>query len=136
MFVSRARGGAWRRATGALGGSGREVNPPGDALSDAAASQIRSGLGTEFPQNFQFKADVSIKPAVAPVDGTVCQQLLTELLGKAKIRFESGSAEIYPDSAGLPDHLVETALRCPTPNSAVVRHPSIRGDNAPTPSPS
>ena len=128
--VMPALGALSRLSTGTLVVSDREVKLSGDALYDAAASQIRAGLGKEFPQNFQFKADVSIKPAVAPVDGTVCQQLLTELLGKAKIRFESGSAAIDPDSAGLLDHLVETASRCPTSNIEVVGHTDIDGDNA------
>jgi OOP family OmpA-OmpF porin len=128
--VMPALGALSRLSTGTLVVSDREVKLSGDALYDAAASQIRAGLGKEFPQNFQFKADVSTKPAVAPVDGTVCQQLFTELLGKAKIRFESGSAAIDPDSAGLLDHLVETASRCPTSNIEVVGHTDTDGDNA------
>ena len=100
-------------------------------LSDrSAAAQIRAGLGKDFPTGFQFKPDVSTKPAVAPVDATVCQQLFSELLGKAKIRFESGRATIDPDSAGLLDHLVETASRCPTANIEVAGHTDADGDDA------
>ena len=54
-------------------------------------AQIRAGLGKDFPQGFQFKAEISVKPAAAPVDATVCQQLFSELLAKGKIRFESGA---------------------------------------------
>ena len=75
----------------------------GDALYDAAAVQIRGGLGKDFPQGWQFNADVSVKPAAAPVDPTVCQQLLADILAKGKIRFESGRDTINPDSAGLLD---------------------------------
>jgi len=119
-----------RLSTGTLVVSDREVKLSGDALYDAAAGQIRAGLGKEFPQNFQFKADVSIKPAAAPVDASVCQQLFSELLGKAKIRFDSGRATIDPDSAGLLDHLVETASRCPTVNIEVAGHTDGDGDDA------
>jgi OmpA-OmpF porin, OOP family len=128
--VTSALGALSRLSTGTLVVSDREVKLSGDALYDAAAAQIRAGLGKDFPQAFQFKADVSIKPAVAPVDATVCQQLFSELLGKAKISFESGRATIDPDSAGLLDHLIETALRCPTSNIEVAGHTDADGDDA------
>jgi len=128
--VMPAMGALSRLSTGTLVVSDREVKLSGDALYDAAAGQIRAGLGKEFPQNFQFKADVSIKPAAAPVDASVCQQLFSELLGKAKIRFDSGRATIDPDSAGLLDHLVETASRCPTVNIEVAGHTDGDGDDA------
>lgn len=74
-----------------------------------------------------------MKPAAGPVDGTVCQQLFSELLTKGKIRFAAKRADIDPDSAGILDHLIETALRCPTTNIEVAGHtdstarmPSIR----------
>jgi OOP family OmpA-OmpF porin len=128
--VMPAVGALSRLSTGTLVVSDRELKLSGDALYDAAAGQIRAGLGKDFPQNFQFKADVSTKPAAAPVDATVCQQLFSELLGKAKIRFESGRAAIDPDSAGLLDHLIETASRCPTANIEVGGHTDSDGDDA------
>jgi OmpA-OmpF porin, OOP family len=128
--VMPAVGALSRLSTGTLVVADREVKLSGDALYDDAAGQIRAGLGKDFPQNFQFKADVSTKPAAAPVDATVCQQLFSELLGKAKIRFESGRAAIDPDSAGLLDHLIETASRCPTVNIEVAGHTDTDGDDA------
>ena len=70
-----------------------------------------------------------MKPAAAPVDGTVCQQLFSELLAKGKIRFEPKRADIDPDSAGLLDHLIETALRCPTANIEVAGHTDADGED-------
>jgi OOP family OmpA-OmpF porin len=64
------------------------------------------------------------------VDATVCQQLFADLLGKARIRFESGSAEIVADSAGLIDRLIETALRCPNANIEIAGHTDSDGDEA------
>src|SRR5437660_433253 len=95
-----------------------------------AAAQIRAGLGKDFPQGWQFKADISVKPAAAPVDATVCQQLFSDLLAKGKIRFESGRGTIDPDSAGLLDRLVETALRCPTANIEIAGHTDADGEDA------
>jgi OOP family OmpA-OmpF porin len=125
--VVPALGALSRLSTGTLVISDREVKLSGDALYEAAAAQIRAGLGKDFPQGWQFKPEISVKPAAAPVDTTVCQQLFTELLGKARIRFESGKAEIVADSAGLLDRLIETALRCPTANIEIAGHTDSDG---------
>ena len=93
-------------------------------------AQIRAGLGKDFPQGWQFKPEISVKPAAAPVDATVCQQLFADLLGKARIRFESGKADIVADSAGLLDRLIETALRCPNANIEIAGHTDADGDEA------
>ena len=117
-----------RLSTGTLVVSDREVKLSGDALYEAAAGQIRAGFGKEFPQGWQFKPEISVKPAAAPVDSTVCQQLFADLLGKARIRFESGKADIVADSAGLLDRLIETALRCPNANIEVAGHTDTDGE--------
>ena len=126
--VVPALGALSRLSTGTLVVSDREVKLSGDALYEAAAGQIRAGLGKEFPQGWQFKPEISVKPAAAPVDSTVCQQLFADLLGKARIRFESGKADIVADSAGLLDRLIETALRCPNANIEVAGHTDTDGE--------
>jgi OOP family OmpA-OmpF porin len=122
--VVPALGALSRLSTGTLVVTDREVKLSGDALYEAASGQIRAGLGKDFPQNWQFKPDA------APVDATVCQQLFSELLGKAQIRFESGKADIVADSAGLLDRLIETALRCPNANIEVAGHTDTDGEEA------
>jgi OOP family OmpA-OmpF porin len=128
--VVPALGALSRLSTGTLVVSDREVKLSGDALYDAAAAQIRAGLGKDFPQGFQYKADISVKPAAAPVDGTVCQQLFSELLSKGSIRFEPARATIDPDSTGLLDRLIETALRCPATTVEIAGHTDADGDEA------
>ena len=110
--------------------SDREVKLSGDALYDAAVAQIRAGLAKDFPVGWQVNADISVKPAAAPVDSTVCQQLFSDLLAKGKIRFESARATIDPDSAGLLDRLIETALRCPTANIEIAGHTDSDGEDS------
>jgi OOP family OmpA-OmpF porin len=127
--VAPALGALSRLSTGTLVVSDREVKLSGDAFYDAAAVAIRAGFGKDFPQGWQFKADISVKPAAAPVDDTVCQQLFTELLAKGTIRFESGRAAIDPDSAGLLDRLIEIALRCPTANIEIAGHTDSDGED-------
>jgi OOP family OmpA-OmpF porin len=128
--VVPALGALSRLSTGTLVVSDREVKLQGDALYDAAANQIRSGLGKDFPQGWHFKPEISVKPAAAPVDATVCQQLFAELLGKARIRFESRKADIVADSTGLLDRLIETALRCPNAEIEIAGHTDTDGDQA------
>jgi OmpA-OmpF porin, OOP family len=119
-----------RLSTGTLVVSDRQVKLSGDALYDAAAAQIRAGPDKDFPQGFQYGADISVKPAAAPVDGTVCQQLFSELLSKGSVRFEPARASIDPDSTGLLDRLIETALRCPATNIEIGGHTDADGNDA------
>src|SRR6266403_2739443 len=87
--VAPALGALSRLSTGTLVVSDREVKLSGDAFYDAAAIQMRAGLGTDIPKGWLAKPEISVKPAAAPVDATVCQQLFSDLLAKGKIRFES-----------------------------------------------
>ncbi len=132
-FVSAvvpALGALSRLSTGTLVVTDREIKLSGDALYDSAVTQIRGNLAKDFPEGWQVKADISVKPAAAPVDATVCQQLFSELLARGKIRFESGRATIDLDSSGLLDRLVETALRCPTANIEIAGHTDSDGEDA------
>lgn len=128
--VVAALGALSRLSTGTLVVSDREVKLSGDALYEGAANDIRAGLGKDFPKNWQYKPEITVKPAAGPVDGTVCQQLFTELLNKGKIRFATKRADIDPDSAGILDHLIETALRCPTTNIEVAGHTDADGEDS------
>jgi OmpA-OmpF porin, OOP family len=128
--VVPALGALSRLSTGTLVVSDREVKISGDAFYDAVPGQIRANLIKDFPQGWQLKAEISIKPAAAPVDASVCQQLFSELLAKGTIRFESGRSTLDPDSAGLLDRLVEIALRCPTANIEIGGHTDGDGESA------
>jgi OOP family OmpA-OmpF porin len=128
--VMPALGALSRLSTGTLVVSDREVKLSGDSFYDTAPAQIRSNLIRNFPQGWQLESDISVKPAAAPVDATVCQRLFSELLAKGTIRFEPGRSAIDPDSAGLLDRLIETALRCPTTNIEIAGHTDTDGENS------
>ncbi|MGB3446827.1 MAG: OmpA family protein [Xanthobacteraceae bacterium] len=127
-MVTRALGALSRLSTGSLEVADREVKLSGDALFDGAANQIRQSLAKDLPEGWKAGAEISVKPAAAPVDASVCQRLFTELLGEARIRFEPGSATINADSAGLLDRLAEIALRCPAAAIEIVGHTDSDGD--------
>ena len=128
--VVAALGALSRLSTGTLVVSDREVKLSGDALYEGAAADIRAGLGKDFPKTWQYKPEITVKPAAGPVDGTVCQQLFTEILSKGKIRFEPKRASIDPDSAAVLDRLIETALRCPNTNIEVAGHTDADGEDS------
>jgi OOP family OmpA-OmpF porin len=128
--VAPALGALARLSTGTLVLSDREVHLSGDALFEAAASQIRGGLNKELPQGWTVKADLSVKPAAAPVDATVCQQLFNGLLAKGTVQFDSASATLDKDSAALLDRLTETAMRCPNSRIEIAGHTDSDGADA------
>jgi OOP family OmpA-OmpF porin len=128
--VVAALGALSRLSTGTLVVSDREVRLSGDALYDGAVAEIRAGLGKDFPKTWQYKPEITVKPAAGPVDATVCQQLFSDLLSKGKIHFEAKRANIDADSAGLLDHLIETALRCPNTNIEVAGHTDSDGEDS------
>jgi OOP family OmpA-OmpF porin len=127
--VGPALGALSRLSTGTLVVSDREMKLSGDAFYDAAAVQIRAGFGKDLPQGWQFKADISVKPAASPVDATVCQQLFSDLLSKGKIRFPAAQSTIEADSVGLLDRLTETAMRCPTARIEIAGHTDADGED-------
>jgi OOP family OmpA-OmpF porin len=124
-----ALGALSRLSTGSLVMADREIRLSGDALYPAAADQIRASLGTDLPQGWKVKADISVRPAATPVDASVCQQLFVELFGKGKIRFDTASSAIDRDSLGLLDRLAETALRCPSAEIEIAGHTDTAGDD-------
>ncbi len=102
----------------------------GDALYEVQPPDIRAGLGKDFPKIWQYKPEVTVKPAAGPVDGTVCQQLLTELLSKGKIRFEPKRATLDPDSTPILDHLIETGTALPERQDRGRRHTDADGEDS------
>lgn len=117
-----------RLSTGSLVITDREVTLTGDALYAAAVTDIRSRLLSNLPRDWRGKVEITVRPAAGPVDATVCQDLLGQLMGRAAIRFESGEATIDRDSAGLLDRVVETAMRCPSAPIDVIGHTDAEGD--------
>ena len=94
-------------------------------------AQIRAGLGKDFPQGWQFKPEISVKPAGG---AGRCHRLPAIVRRSARQGAGSasnpGSADIVADSRGLLDRLIETALRCPNANIEIAGHTDADGDGA------
>ena len=129
--VVPALGALSRLSTGTLVVSDREVKLSGDALYEAAAVQIRAGLGKDFPQGWQFKAG---NLGQAGGGAGRCHRLPAVVRRSARqgedpLRIRPAPPSIA-DSAGLLDRLIETALRCPTANIEIAGHTDGDGEAA------
>ncbi len=102
----------------------------GIALYEKAAEQINAAVKTGLPQGYVGVSDVSVKKVDKELDAATCQAMMTGLLGKGRILFETGGARIDGDSAGLLDALAFTARSCPTSRIEVSGHTDTDGDNA------
>ena len=127
--VVAALGALSRLSTGTLVVSDREAKLSGDAFttrrrlrSAAASARISPRTGSSRPR-FQSSRR---RRRWTPPSASNCSR---NLLGKGKIRFESGRATIDPDSAGLLDRLIEIAMRCPSANIEIAGHTDADGDN-------
>jgi len=69
---------------------------------------------------------------VRAVDAPYVSSCFRVCWAKGKIRFESGRATIDPDSAGLLDRLIETALRLPSANIEIAGHTDADGEDVST----
>ena len=117
-----------RLSTGTLTIQDRNIALSGDALYPGANARIGEELAAKLPQGWKQKAELTVKPVAAPVNTTICQQLLTGLLAKGTIQFETGKAVIDPDSAGLLDRLIEAVLRCPASQIEIAGHTDSNGE--------
>jgi OOP family OmpA-OmpF porin len=105
--------------------TGTNAEISGSAFSDQAASAIKTALASV--PGFHVKADVATAP-VTSLDPADCQKLFKNLLDRAQIQFETGSANIEADSTGLLDHLVGVARRCPSATFQVAGYTDSEGN--------
>ena len=103
-----------RLGSGSASIADSHISLKGEALYDAAAKQINNNIVTALPSGFVGESAVTTR-AAGPVieDPAKCQVVMTELLDKGKIRFETGKAAIHPDSFGFLDAVVAEVSRCP-----------------------
>lgn len=86
----------------------------GTALYDKAASSIKTTITDNLPQGYTGQATIAVAEPQDVVDTTACQSLFVSVISNGTIQFETASARIDKDSAGLLDFVVSTAQRCPT----------------------
>lgn len=93
--------------------SGTAISLTGEALSQFAADAIANQLQNGVPPGWSGKAVLTVKASAAPVAPVDCQKELDAILKDEVINFETGSANIKAESAGLLDRLAFALSSCP-----------------------
>jgi len=117
-----------RLASGSLSAEDTVFNVDGLAIYDKAAEQIKLELGSALMRGFKLGAvNIGVRPPPPALAVNECQPEFTGLLGKGRILFETGSAELSKQSVALLDHLIEVVQRCRDASIEVAGHTDSQG---------
>jgi OmpA-OmpF porin, OOP family len=117
-----------RLASGSLSADDTVFNVDGLAIYDKAAEQIKLELGSALMRGFKLGAvNIGVRPPPPALAVNECQPEFTGLLGKGRILFETGSAELSKQSLALLDHLIEVVQRCREASIEVAGHTDSQG---------
>jgi OmpA-OmpF porin, OOP family len=117
-----------RLASGSLSAEDTVFNVEGLAIYDKAAEQIKLELGSALMRGFKLGAvNIGVRPPPPALAVNECQPEFTGLLGKGRILFETGSAELSKQSLALLDHLIEVVQRCREASIEVAGHTDSQG---------
>jgi OmpA-OmpF porin, OOP family len=117
-----------RLASGSLSAEDAVFNVEGLAIYDKAAEQIKLELGSALVRGFKLGAvNIGVRPPPPALAVNECQPEFTGLLGKSRILFETGSAELSKQSLALLDHLIEVVQRCRDASIEVAGHTDSQG---------
>ncbi len=119
-----------RLAEGKLTIRGSKGELSGDAFYQEALNAIRAYLTRNVPGSFALDLKAGVRPTGPAIDAAACQTEVNSLLGKTTILFETGSATISSDSAGLLDRIVGTFARCAEAKVEIAGHTDSTGDAA------
>ena len=111
--------------------TGTDLMVTGEALSDQAASEIRTRVENALPPGFIGKHDISVRKVetATALDPDQCQQALVDSLAGNSIRFETAKDIIHEDSYALLDRLSFLVKRCPTVTIEVGGHTDSDGSD-------
>lgn len=112
---------------GQLAIKGTEVTLSGTSFFPRAMDEIKAALASLGGPFKASSLDLAPVKAGPPVAAPACQALFVDLLGKATILFETGSAKIDRASTALLDTLAGAALRCPSQNFEIGGHTDSTG---------
>src|SRR5262245_46741753 len=117
-----------RLASGSLSAEDAVFHVEGPAIYDKAADQIKAELISALARGFKLGAvNIGVRPPPPALAVNECQPEFTGLLGKARILFETGSAELSKQSLALLDHLIEVVQRCREASIEVAGHTDSQG---------
>lgn len=109
--------------------SGPSLRIAGEALTGAAANEIRARAANGLPPGFRGVAEVALAAEGALVAPDDCQKLIADVMTGATIRFATAKADIDTDSFGLLDRLAQAVRRCPEARVEIAGHTDADGDD-------
>ncbi|MFG1400583.1 OmpA family protein [Xanthobacter sediminis] len=117
-----------RMANGELTMTDTQLRLAGAALRGAAATEVAEELKRNLRGPFVGEVALEVAAPGALVGAQECQGLVSDLLGRGTILFDTGSARIDRHSLGLLDRLAFVLQRCPSAVVEVAGHTDAVGD--------
>lgn len=119
-----------RMGNGELTLTDAQLRLAGAALRGRVGGEIEDDLKRDVKSPFTVETALEVAPP-GPLLGTQeCQGLISDLMGRGTILFDSGSARIDRHSLGLLDRLVFVLQRCPSTMVEVAGHTDAVGEPA------
>ncbi|MFG1393136.1 OmpA family protein [Xanthobacter agilis] len=119
-----------RVANGELTITDTQLRLSGSALRGRAASEIENELKRDLKSSFVAETVLDVTAPGALVGAQECQGLISDLMGRGTILFDTGSARIDRHSLGLLDRLAFVLQRCPSAVVDVAGHTDAVGEAA------
>ncbi len=118
-----------RLEKGELSLADTQLHLSGIALSPQAAEQIASEMRTAIQPPFKVDVEIGLAQPGPHTGAQECQALITDLMGRGTILFNSNSAQITHGSRSLLDRLAYVLERCPVATVVVEGHTDTVGDD-------
>ncbi|MFG1430503.1 OmpA family protein [Xanthobacter sp. V2C-8] len=117
-----------RVANGELTLTDTQLRLAGAALRGSVAGEVEDELKRALKPPFAAETALEVAAPGALVGAQECQGLISDLLGRGTILFDTGSARIDRHSLGLLDRLAFVLQRCPSAVVEVAGHTDAVGD--------
>jgi OOP family OmpA-OmpF porin len=92
--------------------SDKAVSLTGEALHERAMADIRGTLTEGLPSGWSGQAALALRPSGPQLEPDQCQSQLLGLMGRGRLQFETGRADIAAVSQGLLDNLAFVLNSC------------------------
>lgn len=118
-----------RLENGELSLADTQIHLSGTALSPQAAEQIASEMRAVIKPPFTVDIEIGLAQPGPRTGAQECQALITDLMGRSTILFNSNSAQITHGSRSLLDRMAYVLERCPAATVIVEGHTDTVGDS-------
>lgn len=125
VLLTRAAG---LLATGSITVDHSIVQIRGRAFTGSGAVRLSSAVAGALPRGYRLETSLGVADPGPKVAAGDCDLLLDEIGRRNAIYFESGSAQVAPDSHGVLDRIAMTLSLCPQARVVIEGHTDADGD--------